>query len=50
VVDPFVGSGTVVLAAKRLNRRFAGCDESIDAVNTALALLAQEPEPNEPEA
>lgn len=42
VVDPCCGSGTVAVAAKRLNRRFVGCDESIDAVNTALARLAQE--------
>ena len=45
-IDPFLGSGTVAIAAKRLNRRFVGCDESIDAVNTALARLAEEPEPN----
>ncbi len=50
VVDPFLGSGTTAVAAKRLNRRFVGSDESIDAVNTALARLAQEPEPNESEA
>jgi hypothetical protein len=50
VVDPFLGSGTVGVAAKRLNRRFVGCDENIDAVNTALARLAQEPEPNTLEA
>jgi hypothetical protein len=44
VVDAFLGSGTVAVAAKRLNRRrLVGCDESIDAVNTALARLAQEP-------
>jgi hypothetical protein len=42
LVDPFLGSGTTAVAAKRLNRRFVGCDESIDAVNTALARLAQE--------
>ena len=40
VVDPFVGSGTVALAAKRLNRRFIGCDVDQDAVNTALARLS----------
>lgn len=44
ICDPFLGSGTVGVAAKRLNRRFVGCDESIDAVNTAVARLAQEPE------
>jgi hypothetical protein len=48
VVDPFVGSGTTPIACKRLNRRFLGCDEDRDAVNTALARLAQEieSEPN----
>ncbi len=42
VVDPFLGSGTVAIAAKRLNRRFVGCDESLDAVNTALARIAED--------
>lgn len=45
VVDPFLGSGTTAVAAKRLNRRFVGCDEDLDAVNTTLARLAQELEP-----
>ena len=39
VVDPFLGSSTVVVAAKRLNRRFVGCDEDEAAVNVALARL-----------
>ncbi len=43
VVDPFLGSGTTAVAAKRLNRRFVGCDEDEDAVNITLARLAQEP-------
>ena len=47
VVDPFLGSGTAAVAAKRLSRRFVGGDESVEAVNTALSRLAQEPEPNE---
>ena len=46
IVDPFLGSGTTAVAAKRLDRRFVGCDESIDAVNTALTRLAQEMDPN----
>ena len=46
VVDPFLGSGTTAVAAKRLNRRFAGCDEDEASVNTTLARLAQEPEPS----
>ncbi len=45
VVDPFLGSGTTAVAAKRSNRRFAGCDESIDAVNVSLSRLAQETDP-----
>ena len=47
ICDPFLGSGTSAVAAKRLNRRFVGCDEDLDAVNTTLARLAQELEPNE---
>lgn len=42
-----VGLGATVVAAKKLNRRFVGCDESVDAVNTALARLAQEPNAEE---
>jgi hypothetical protein len=42
IVDPFVGSGTVAVAAKRLNRRFIGCDEDQSAVEMTLARLAQE--------
>jgi len=42
VVDPFVGSSTTGIAAKRLNSRFVGCDEDEDTINTTLARLAQE--------
>ena len=42
VVDPFLGSGISAVAAKRLNRRFVGCDVDRNAVNTTLARLAQE--------
>jgi len=43
VCDPFLGSGTTGVAAKRLGRRFVGCDEDEEAVNTTLARLVQEP-------
>jgi DNA methylase len=45
VVDPFVGSGTTAVGAKRLNRRFVGCDEDEASTKTAIARLNQEPEP-----
>jgi len=45
VVDRFVASGTTSVAAERLNRRFVGCDEDEASTNTAIARLAQEPEP-----
>jgi len=45
--DPFVGSGTTGVAAKRLNRRFIGADEDEASVNTTLARLAQKPDPTE---
>ena len=44
VVDPFLGSGTTAVAAKRLGRRFVGCDEDEASVNTTLTRLVQEPE------
>lgn len=34
VVDPFVGSGTSVVAAARLGRRYVGCDVDPEAVTT----------------
>ncbi|MGO9119395.1 MAG: DNA-methyltransferase [Desulfomonilaceae bacterium] len=39
VVDPFLGSGTVAVAAKKLNRRFIGCDVDEHYVNETLQRL-----------
>lgn len=39
ILDPFVGSGTAIVMAKRLGRNFLGCDisqEAIDIVNMRL--------------
>lgn len=42
VLDPFCGSGTTLLAAERLNRRWIGIDSSAAAVQTARERLAAE--------
>ena len=39
VFDPFMGSGTTLVAARRLGRRCAGCDISPDAVAVAKRRL-----------
>lgn len=39
VVDPFVGSGTTAVVARRLGRRFAGCDLNADYVRLAMKRL-----------
>jgi len=42
VVDPFFGSGTTAVAAKRLGRRFIGCDIDQHCVYETQRRLAQE--------
>jgi site-specific DNA-methyltransferase (adenine-specific) len=42
VVDPFCGSGTTLVAAARLGRRFFGCDVGDLAVETSAARLRDE--------
>lgn len=45
VLDPFAGSGTTGLAAKRLGRRFIGFDVSPEYVETANAKIAGQKAP-----
>lgn len=40
VVDPFLGSGTSAVVARRMGRRFLGCDLNPDYVRLALKRLA----------
>ena len=42
VLDPFVGTGTTVIAAKRLGRRFIGIDMDEKYVNTTKDKLSRE--------
>ena len=42
VFDPFMGSGTTLVAAKKLGREYGGCDISADAVALAEKRLAGE--------
>ena len=44
VFDPFMGSGTTLVAAKRLRRRYGGCDVSPDAVAATRDRLEAEPD------
>jgi len=39
VIDPFCGSGTFLVAAKKLNRRFMGTDNNDDYINIANTRL-----------
>jgi len=42
VVDPFAGTGTVAIAAKRMGRRFIGAEISKDSYDLAISRIAQE--------
>ena len=42
IVDPFLGSGTVAVAAKNKGRRFFGLDVDEKAIKTTLSRLAKE--------
>ena len=44
VLDPFMGSGTTLVVAKRMGRRYMGCDISEDAVNLARRRIEEEEE------
>jgi hypothetical protein len=45
ICDPFLGSGTTPVAAKRLTRRFIGADSDADAIALTKSRLAEEREP-----
>lgn len=42
VLDPFMGTGTTAIAAKKLNRRYIGFEKSKDYVTSAIGKLEQE--------
>jgi site-specific DNA-methyltransferase (adenine-specific) len=39
IIDPFSGSGTTVVVAEQLNRRWMGCDLNIEYNNWAIQRL-----------
>ncbi len=41
ILDPFMGSGTTALAAKRLNRKFIGFEINVDYYNAAIDRIEQ---------
>ena len=43
VIDPMMGSGVAMEAAKRLNRQYAGCDTNPQAVQMTISRLAAIP-------
>jgi site-specific DNA-methyltransferase (adenine-specific) len=43
VVDPFLGSGTTAVVAKRLGRKFIGFEKDADHVRLALKRLKERP-------
>jgi len=42
VFDPFMGSGTVAVAATKLNRRVMGCEIAKEYVDIQIARLEKE--------
>jgi site-specific DNA-methyltransferase (adenine-specific) len=45
VLDPFMGGGTTIAVADKLNRKWIGIDQSVQAVKvTELRLQAQQKE------
>lgn len=44
VLDPFMGSGTTCVAAKRLERKYIGIEENEKFYNTAVERINKEPE------
>ena len=47
VLDPFVGSGTTAVAAKKLGRKYIGIDSNKECVNIALRRLKEVSSPKE---